>query len=186
MRGLGSISVSVPLGDVINVTKVSNSKGDSLTLNILCTRKSQHCLRTLSACAEEHVARTDHTAISRIHRVPTTLTLRRHPSIPKIHSAFNAVDRLLGDLHLLFSEVKSRIYRRYKTHGRPAVGITTRLPVRYAFYNKLVRPPSTRSLTFGTTNTYPAYSNAKVVERISHSTLMPSRSGDVSRKTILP
>lgn len=186
MRGLGGISISVPLGGLINVTNVSKSKGDSLTLNILCTRKSQHCLRTLSACAEQHLARTDQTRMISVHRIPTTLTLRREPSIPNIQSAFNAVARLLGDLHLLFSHYTSRIYRRYNRHGHPAVGITTRLPVQYASYGRLVRPPSTRRLSFGSTNTYPAYSKANVIQAISHTSLMPSRAGDVSTNTMLP
>lgn len=186
IRGLGSVSVSVPLKELINVTNISNSNGDSLTLKILCTRNSHHCLRTLDACAHHHLARTRRTRVSRMLRMPTTLTLRRHPDMPNIHSAFNAVARLGGDLHLLFDHYTRRIYPRYKTHIRPDLGITTNLSLTYPAYNHRFCTPDTRSLTFGDNNTYPAYNNANIVHRISRTDLIPSRSGAVGRNTILP
>lgn len=185
IRGLGGMGMGIPLRRVIKVTNMSNSKGSSLTLNILCTRNSEQCLRSLSACAEEHVAETTGTRISRILCIPTTLTLRRHPNVPNVHDAFKAKARLLGDLQLVCSQLTSRQYPG-KRCIPPALGITTRRRVVYPRYNRHIRTPDTRRLTFGSRKTYPGYNNAKDIQAISLSSLMPSSSVDVSRNTITP
>lgn len=178
--------MSIPLRGVINVTNISNSNGSSLTLNILCTRNSHHCLRTLSACAHHQVARTRGTRMSRVHCIPTTLTLRRQPNIPKVHSAFNAVARLLGDLHLVFSQLSRCPYPTYNYVIPPDLGVTTRVPLCYPQYNTRIPILNTRRFTFGDAKTYPDYRNANVIQIISRSALIPSRDLSVGRNTILP
>lgn len=106
MRGLGSVSIRVPQGDLAIVAKLDKDNGSSLTFSAVFTRKRQECVRAFSTCTHGFLKKLRHPSISGVAKLDPMVSVRRGAAGGGPHSAIKAAARVCSCLHLLCTHTK--------------------------------------------------------------------------------